>query len=163
MAGVESDDDVAAWSPDAAGWKGSSGVVERTLLIVEDDPATGSTLERALGNERYRCVRATTMAQARAVSSRPSLVLLDLGLPDGDGLELAREMTSRWPGIPIVVLTGRAREIDVVAGLDAGAIDYVTKPFRLLELLTRVRTHLREGTGRRVGRAGERRQVQFDE
>jgi DNA-binding response OmpR family regulator len=117
-------------------------VADPTLLIVEDDPATGSSLERALSNQRYRCVMATSMSQARAVSNRPSLVLLDLGLPDGDGLDLAGEMIARWPGIPIVMLSARAREADVVVGLDAGAVDYVTKPFRLLELLTRVRTHL---------------------
>ncbi len=139
-------------------------MTERTLLIVEDDPATGSSLERALSHERYRCVIATTTAQARAITTRPSLVLLDLGLPDGDGVDLAKEMVDRWPGIPIVMLTARSREIDVVVGLDAGAVDYVTKPFRLLELLTRIRTHLRDtGARRAVCRDVARRQPQFDE
>jgi DNA-binding response OmpR family regulator len=144
--------------------EGILGVAEGTLLIVEDDRSTGSSLERALSNQRYRCVWATTMSQARAVSDRPSLVLLDLGLPDGDGLELAGEMLARWPGIPIVMLSARAREADVVVGLDAGAVDYVTKPFRLLELLTRVRAHLRDAGARHPAcRSTERRQVQFDE
>jgi DNA-binding response OmpR family regulator len=132
--------------------EGIVGVAEPTLLIVEDDPATGSSLERALVNQRYRCARATTMSQARAVSTRPSLVLLDLGLPDGDGVDLAREMVVRWPGIPIVMLTARSREVDVVVGLDAGAVDYVTKPFRLLELLTRVSAHLRDAGTRATPR-----------
>jgi DNA-binding response OmpR family regulator len=114
-----------------------------TILIVEDDPAIGASLHRALGNAGYSCTLAPTVAAARAVSDRPDLALLDLGLPDGDGLDLAQELMARWPDLPVMVLTARAEEMDVVIGLDAGAVDYITKPFRLAELLARVRAHLR--------------------
>jgi DNA-binding response OmpR family regulator len=113
------------------------------LLIVEDDPAIGTSLERALGNGGYCCTRATTVAEALRVTSAPDLVLLDLGLPDGDGLDLARDLNLRWPDVPIVMLTARTDEMDVVVGLDAGAVDYIAKPFRLAELMARVRAHLR--------------------
>jgi DNA-binding response OmpR family regulator len=75
----------------------------------------------------------------------PDLVVLDLGLPDGDGLMLCREMVDRHPGLRVLVLTARTEEIDVVLGLDAGAADYVAKPFRLAELLARIRAQLRMG------------------
>jgi DNA-binding response OmpR family regulator len=73
----------------------------------------------------------------------PHLVVLDLGLPDVDGLDLCRELRASDPAVSILVLTARDEEIDIVVGLDAGANDYVTKPFRLAELLARVRAHLR--------------------
>ena len=113
------------------------------ILVVEDDPAIGTNLERALHNSGYRVVRASSVVEARAVVATPSLVLLDLGLPDGDGLDLAKELPRRWPDVPIIMLTARTEEIDVVIGLDSGAVDYVTKPFRLAELLARIRAHLR--------------------
>ncbi|HQF93699.1 MAG TPA: response regulator transcription factor [Microthrixaceae bacterium] len=113
------------------------------LLIVEDDPGTRSGLVRALTNAGYACRPAPDAAAARAVVDPPGLVLLDLGLPDADGLDLARELHDRWPDVPIVMVTARAEEMDVVVGLDSGAIDYVTKPFRLAELLARIRAHLR--------------------
>jgi DNA-binding response OmpR family regulator len=118
-------------------------LAEAALLIVEDDPAIGSNLERALTHAGYACSRAESVAEARAVTSQPSLILLDLGLPDGDGLDLAKELLDRWPMVPIIILTARADEMDIVVGLDVGAVDYVTKPFRLAELLARVRAHLR--------------------
>jgi DNA-binding response OmpR family regulator len=113
------------------------------LLIVEDDPGIRSGLVRALTNAGYACRPAPDAAAARAVIDPPGLVLLDLGLPDADGLDLARELHDRWPDVPIVMVTARAEEMDVVVGLDSGAIDYVTKPFRLAELLARIRAHLR--------------------
>jgi len=113
------------------------------LLIVEDDPGIRSGLVRALTNAGYACRPAPDAAAARAVVDPPGLVLLDLGLPDADGLDLARELHDRWPDVPIVMVTARAEEMDVVVGLDSGAIDYVTKPFRLAELLARIRAHLR--------------------
>ena len=113
------------------------------LLIVEDDPGIRSGLVRALTNAGYACRPAPDAAAARAVVDPPGLVLLDLGLPDADGLDLARELHDRWPDVPIVMVTARAEEMDVVVGLDSGAIDYVTKPFRVAELLARIRAHLR--------------------
>lgn len=116
---------------------------QQRLLIIEDDPGIGSSLERALANAGYDCERAVTAAEARAVTTEPDLVLLDLGLPDGDGIDLAPELLTRWPAVPVLMLTARSEEIDVVIGLDAGAVDYIVKPFRLAELLARIRAQLR--------------------
>ena len=116
------------------------------LLIVEDDPGIGGNLDRALTTTGYATTWVTTAADTLATKVRPDLVLLDLGLPDGDGLEVARALRQRWAGLPIIILTARTEEMDVVIGLDAGAIDYVTKPFRLAELLARVRAHLRSSS-----------------
>lgn len=113
------------------------------LLIVEDDPGIRSGMLRALGNAGYVCTAAESAAAARAVVDRPDLTLLDLGLPDADGLDLARELLARWPDMPIIMVTARDEEMDVVIGLDLGAVDYITKPFRLAELLARIRAQLR--------------------
>jgi DNA-binding response OmpR family regulator len=124
------------------------------LLIVEDDPAIGRNLTRMLTAEGYECQLVTTVADARAVDDAPDLAIMDLGLPDGDGLDLARELLIDWPTLPIIMLTARAEELDIVIGLDAGAIDYMTKPFRLAELLARVRAQLRRPDG-----GGARREI----
>ena len=123
------------------------GMDRARLLVVEDDPGIGANLERALGNAGYDVTWVQTVTAARAVVDRPDLVLLDLGLPDGDGLDVGREYSGRWPDLPILMLTARAEEMDVVIGLDTGAADYITKPFRLAELLARVRAHLRRPDG----------------
>ena len=119
-------------------------MAEQRLLIIEDDPAIGTNLERALRNAGYDCERAESAAEARRVSDPPDLVLLDLGLPDADGVDVARELLARWPNTPIIMVTARSDEMDVVIGLDAGAVDYVPKPFRLAELLARIRAQLRK-------------------
>src|SRR5207237_5288642 len=88
----------------------------------------------------------------------PALTLLDLGLPDIDGLEVCAQLRAAAPHTPIIMLTARADQIDIVVGLDAGADDYVTKPFSLSELLARVRAHLRRpqpGTGEDTIAIGE--------
>ena len=113
------------------------------LLVVEDDAGIGVAMQRALENAGYAVDRAATVAAAWEVVDPPDLVLLDLGLPDGDGLDVAREYLRRWPTLPILMLTARAEEMDVVIGLDSGAADYLTKPFRLAELLARIRAQLR--------------------
>jgi len=115
------------------------------LLLVEDDPAIGRALAGALETEGYEVSWARTGSDGLDLARRvePELVLLDLGLPDLDGVEVCRTLRSQFPDTAIVVLTARRDEIDVVVGLDAGANDYVTKPFRLAELLARVRAHLR--------------------
>ena len=113
------------------------------LLVVEDDDGIRTGLVRALSSAGYECEPAASAAAVREVTVTPDLVLLDLGLPDGDGLDLARELLGRWPDTPIIMVTARAEEMDVVIGLDVGAVDYITKPFRLAELLARVRAQLR--------------------
>ena len=115
------------------------------VLVVEDDPVIGVHLDRALEAGGYRSWWARTAAEGRQMAERnsPDLVLLDLGLPDGDGVDLAREIRVTLPDTVIVVLTARDTELDVISGLDAGADDYLTKPFRLFEVLARIRAHLR--------------------
>jgi DNA-binding response OmpR family regulator len=118
------------------------------VLLVEDDEDIGSSLERVLGHEGYEVVRAAEGRRGieRAIEDRFDLILLDLGLPDVDGLEVCRRVRQVRPDQPILMLTARAEEIDTVVGLDAGADDYVTKPFRLAELVARVRALLRRTT-----------------
>ncbi|MEP7053691.1 MAG: response regulator transcription factor [Actinomycetota bacterium] len=120
------------------------------ILLVEDDERIGSSLLRALEGSGYdaRWERYGGHAIAAARASRPDLVLLDLGLPDIDGLEVCRQMHRSDPSLDIVMLTARDEELDVVVGLDAGAVDYITKPFTLAELLARVRAQLRRGEPR---------------
>lgn len=116
------------------------------LLVIEDDTGIRTGLVRALTNAGYDCSPAENATAARATIDRPDLVLLDLGLPDGDGLDLARELLERWPDVPVIMVTARDEEMDVVIGLDVGAVDYITKPFRLAELLARIRAQLRRPT-----------------
>ncbi len=115
------------------------------VLVVEDDELLGSSLCRALAASGYDTDRATTLAAAREsfAAQRPDLILLDISLPDGDGLGWCSEVHHIEPTLPIIMLTARVEEIDIVVGLTAGAVDYVTKPFRLAELLARVDRHLR--------------------
>jgi DNA-binding response OmpR family regulator len=118
-------------------------VVVTRVLLAEDDPAIAEPLARALSREGYD-VRVQGTGQG-AIDNAPAvdLVVLDLGLPDIDGLDVARHIRSHGLAIPVLILTARADEVDLVVGLDAGADDYVTKPFRLAELLARVRALLR--------------------
>lgn len=120
-----------------------------TVLLAEDDPAISEPLARALQREGYSVlVRADgASALAEAMSGEVALVVLDLGLPDMDGLEVCRRLRSGRSTVPVLVLTARTDEIDLVVGLDAGADDYVAKPFRLAELLARVRALLRRRSG----------------
>jgi two-component system KDP operon response regulator KdpE len=114
------------------------------ILVIEDDPAIRSVLRVLLQAEHYRVVEAATAARAviEARSHRPDLLLVDLGLPDGDGLKVIREVRA-WSVVPIVVLSARTMETQKIAALDVGADDYVTKPFSAPELLARVRAALR--------------------
>ncbi|MEV0155723.1 response regulator transcription factor [Micromonospora sp. NPDC050686] len=116
------------------------------LLLIEDDPAIRTTLIRAL-RERGHAVAAvgTAMAGLQSVlDDRPDLVLLDLGLPDRDGVELLRMVRAVSP-VPIIIATARDADRDVVLGLDAGADDYLVKPFTAAQLDARIRAVLRRG------------------
>jgi len=121
------------------------GTVTSSVLVVEDDPLIASSLVRALSSRGYEADAVDTVAGARASveSTAPDLVLLDLGLPDGDGTEVAAHMAAHHPAVPVIVLTARDSEVDVVIGLEAGAVDYMVKPFRLAELVARIESHLR--------------------
>ena len=116
------------------------------VLLAEDDPAISEPLARALRREGYDVdVREDGVAALDGAKENPDLVLLDLGLPKIDGLEVCRRIRAEGRAIPVLILTARADEVDTVVGLDAGADDYVTKPFRLAELLARARALLRRG------------------
>ena len=112
-------------------------------LLAEDDPAIAEPLARALGREGYEVIVQGTGQGAIDAAPGVDMVILDLGLPDMDGLDVARWIRQHGLTTPVLVLTARADEVDLVVGLDAGADDYVTKPFRLAELLARVRALLR--------------------
>ena len=127
-------------------------------MVIEDDTSIGSSLVQVLSQHGYEVQweRTGESAIAAAAAQPPELALLDLGLPDIDGVEVCRRLRSSHPRLAIIVVTARDTEIDVVLGLDAGADDYVTKPFRLAELLARLRAHERRrerhgGDSLRVG------------
>ncbi len=114
------------------------------VLVVEDEFQMRRFLRTALTAQDFRVVEAETVKDAIAATTthNPEIILLDLGLPDGDGIELTRNFRE-WSQIPIIVISARGREDDKVAALDAGADDYLTKPFGLNELLARIRVALR--------------------
>ncbi|MBI1379159.1 MAG: response regulator [Frankiales bacterium] len=115
------------------------------ILLIEDDDTIGAALESALGASGYqvRWHRSGGSGLIEAREAGADLVLLDLGLPDRDGIDVCRELRSRQPTAVIVILTARQDEMDVISGLDAGADDYLTKPFKVSEVLARIRAHLR--------------------
>jgi two-component system KDP operon response regulator KdpE len=128
---------------------------ERLVLVVDDEPPVLRFLRTTLAANGYRVVEATTGAQGliEASTRTPDLVLLDLGLPDLDGMEVTRRLRE-WSTKPIIVLSARGREDDKVRALDAGADDYLTKPFGVPELLARMRVAFRNAD-RRLADAGE--------
>lgn len=119
------------------------------ILLVEDDDGIAAPLSAALRGASYKVDRVSTGREALASAGPDVLALvLDLGLPDMDGVDVCRSFNDAYPGTPVLMLTARTSEADVVVGLDAGADDYVTKPFRLAELLARLRALIRRaGTG----------------
>ena len=145
--------------PHAAGTaQAYDGHVAR-LLIVEDDEGIRVPLARALEREGYAVDGVATGEEALRIASddgsAPDLVIIDVGLPGIDGLEVCRRIRARRPAVPIIFLTAQDGELDVVDGLDAGADDYVTKPFRVSELLARVRAHLRRTASPELSEAGD--------
>jgi DNA-binding response OmpR family regulator len=115
------------------------------VLIVEDDPTIGHHLHLGLQSHGYPTTWCRTGGAAliHVAETKPGIVLLDLGLPDLDGVELARTIRRDNSQILLIILTARSSEIDVIVGLDAGADDYLVKPFSLTVLLARLRAHLR--------------------
>jgi len=130
-------------------------------LVLEDEREIRHFVRVSLVAEGWQVVEAETIAQGlvEAGTRRPDLVIADLGLPDGDGVDFIRQLRC-WSGVPIIVLSARTQESDKVAALDAGADDYITKPFGTAELLARTRANLRRV---RVGRATEDALFRFGE
>jgi two-component system KDP operon response regulator KdpE len=118
------------------------------ILVVEDEVPMRRFLCSALASHGFRVTEAGTLVQAEraARAARPAAILLDLGLPDGDGLTFLRTLRE-WSTAPVIVLSARDREDDKVLALDAGADDYLTKPFGTSELLARIRVALRHARG----------------
>ncbi|WP_106617026.1 response regulator transcription factor [Saccharothrix carnea] len=115
------------------------------VLLAEDDPTIAEPLSRALQREGYQVQVVTDGPGAldAAEHNGVDLLVLDLGLPGMDGLEVCRRLRAGGRGLPVLMLTARSDEVDFVVGLDAGADDYVAKPFRLAELMARIRALLR--------------------
>ncbi len=127
------------------------------ILLIEDDPAVGESLVDALQANGFRAAWHTTGANgmAYAHAANPHLILLDVRLPDGSGLDVCRQMRQAGLRQPVIILTAQREEIDKVLGLEMGADDYVTKPFGLRELVSRIRAQLRRVYGEFAPAAAE--------
>lgn len=121
-----------------------TALITHSILIVEDEADIRRFVRMALSAEGYEVHEADTVARAliEAGTRRPDLLVLDLGLPDGDGIEVIHGLR-RWSAVPVIVLSARSQEADKIAALDAGADDYLVKPFGAGELTARVRAQLR--------------------
>lgn len=124
------------------------------ILVVEDDKAVRNLIATTLEMQEYRyhVAKNGTQGLMEAVSQRPDVIILDLGLPDMDGVEIIQKVRS-WSNVPIIVVSARSEDSDKVNALDAGADDYLTKPFSVEELLARVRASLRRAMYQNVGSA----------
>jgi len=122
------------------------------ILLIEDEPQMRRFLRITLQSQGYRLVEAATAKEGlmHATMRNPDVVLLDLGLPDLDGLDVAKRLRE-WTQTPIIVISAREQELDKVKALDAGADDYLTKPFNAGELLARIRVALRHASRRNAG------------
>jgi DNA-binding response OmpR family regulator len=120
-----------------------------TILVVEDDPAVALALEVALKGEGYLPLMAVTGDKGLEIGMKqaPDLLILDVRLPGIDGFELLRRLRAGGSKAPVIILTARDEEVDTILGLELGADDYMTKPFRVRELLTRVKSQLRRAYG----------------
>ena len=118
---------------------------KQTILIIEDDRAISNFISRALNANSYRTIAASTGKEGLSLffSHGPDLVLLDLGLPDMDGLEILTQLRGLPREVPVIIISARDREAEKVRALDMGADDYVVKPFGVSELLARIRSALR--------------------
>ena len=115
-----------------------------SILIIEDEKTICDFIAKTLNSNDYKTITAVSGKEGMAIltSALPDLVLLDLGLPDMDGIDVIKQ-TSEWSSLPIIVISARVQEKEKVAALDAGADDYITKPFGTDELLARIRTAIR--------------------
>jgi two-component system KDP operon response regulator KdpE len=115
-----------------------------TILVIEDEPPLQKFLRVALESQDYKIIQASRGEEGlrHAATAQPDVIVLDLGLPDVDGIEVTKRLRE-WSSIPIIVVTARGKEYDKVQALDAGADDYLTKPFGVGELLARLRVALR--------------------
>jgi len=127
------------------------------ILLIEDDPAIAKSLQDGLIRDGYRVVWKNTGADglAYARQEQPSLILLDVRLPDGSGFDVCRQIRRHGLHMPVMILTVQRDELDKVLGLEIGADDYVTKPFSLRELLSRIRAQLRRAYGEYAAGQGE--------
>lgn len=126
------------------------------ILIVEDEPQIRHFLRTTLTAEGYRVIEAENGQRGvlETATHKPDLVMIDLGLPDLDGVEVVKRIRA-WSALPILILSARSAEVEKVAALDAGADDYVTKPFGVGELTARIRVALRHAVhGAKEGAAG---------
>ncbi|MFT4282311.1 response regulator transcription factor [Microbacterium sp.] len=116
------------------------------ILVVDDEPHIVSLVTRGLASEGYETVVAEDGAEALELAMEPDLdlIILDVGLPTMDGFDVLRHLRARGNTVPVIMLTARSGTSDTIEGLDAGASDYVSKPFAVAELLARVRSRLRE-------------------
>ena len=117
------------------------------IFLLEDDEALGRGITMALEGPERAVFRAGTLAEAEEILARErfSLLILDVNLPDGSGLELLKQLRQRGDSVPVILLTANDLEVDIVSGLELGADDYITKPFSLAVLRARVNTQLRRG------------------
>ena len=115
-----------------------------TIIIIEDEAQIRRFLRTTLTSEDYQVIEAETGRQGltEAATRKPDLIILDLGLPDMDGVEVVKELRA-WSSVPIIILSARSQECDKISALDAGADDYLVKPFGVGELLARIRVALR--------------------
>ena len=127
--------------------------MQTTILLVEDDAVLRRGLAELFAREGYRVIEAASVREAKEkLNGEVQAVVLDVGLPDGDGVTLCRQWRERGEQRPILFLTAKDEELDVVRALDSGGNDYVTKPFRMQELLSRVRVLLRSAKPQAVQR-----------
>ncbi len=137
--------------------------VAATILLIEDETPIRKFLRVTLDAQGYKLVEADTakLGLLEAAQAQPDVILLDLGLPDGDGVELTRRIRE-FSSIPVIVISARDREADKVSALDAGADDYLTKPFGVAELMARVRVALRRRAAMLTDDAGEQTFFEFN-
>lgn len=143
----------------------ASAIHPPTIVVVEDDEDIRDLIVSQFARENYHLLAASGVAALRDIYVREKidLIILDLNLPDGDGLSLCRDMRSEGMETPIIMVTARGTAIDRVLGLELGADDYLTKPFEPRELLARVRNLLKRSRGEGQGKAvsGQRRLARF--